>query len=59
MIVVGQLRVISEVIFCVESANPRSELAHHIRILRYLRLYTRKMVFWVTFEVMYRTHKIF
>ena len=54
--VVEKLWVVSEVFFDVES---ESESAYYVRILRYLRLCTRKMGFFATFEVMYRAQEIF
>ena len=52
--VVEKLWVVSEVIFDVES-----ELAYHVRILRYFRLCAREMGFFAIFEVMYRAQEIF
>ena len=45
--------------FFAQNPNPSSELFHHVRILRYLRLCTRKIGFFAIFEVMYRAHNIF
>jgi len=58
MIVVGQLGVISEVIFCVE---PESEvrIGPSRQDFEIFEVIYSKNGFWDTFEVMYRTHKIF
>jgi len=56
--VVRQLRVISEVIFCVESES-EVRIGPSRQDFEIFEVIYSKNGFWATFEVMYRTHTIF